>query len=130
MVSNNYRSGLRTEQEGQKFFELLSAPSEGNVFESVGTRGYVLLHIVELRVLADAAMAVVRGLVSWKTAVDGAFAIQTCDVCDAGKRRAVLADGGVGRERNSAATTFFFGKHEETSNEDAVSITKKKTRGV
>jgi hypothetical protein len=38
--------------------------------------GYVV-QITELRVLADAAMAVVRGLVSWETVVDGAFAIQT-----------------------------------------------------
>jgi hypothetical protein len=76
------------------------------VFESVGTRGYVL-RIIELRVLADAAMAVARGPVSWKTAEDDAFAIQACDVCDAGKRRAVLADRRVGRERKSAATTFF-----------------------
>jgi hypothetical protein len=89
-----------------EFFELLSVPPEGNVFESVDTRGNVL-RIIELRVFADAAMAVVRGLVSWETAVDGAFAIQTCDVCDAGKRRAVLASRRVGREWNSAATTFF-----------------------
>ena len=83
-------------------------PPEGNVFESVGTRGYVL-RIIELRVLADATMAIVCELVSRETAVDGAFPIQTCDVCDAGKRRAVLADRRVRRERNSAATTFFFG---------------------
>ena len=81
-------------------------PPEGNVFESVGVCGYVL-RVVELRVLVDATTAVGRGLVSWETAVDGTFAIQTCDVCDTGKRRAVLADRRVRRERNSAATTFF-----------------------
>ena len=111
-----------------EFFELLSVPPEGTVFESVDTRGYVL-RIIELRVFADAAMAVVRGLVSWETAVDGAFAIQTCDVCDAGKRRAVLADRGVGRERNSATTTFFCSTGEQAK-EDAVSIAKTNTRSV
>ena len=80
-------------------------PPEGNVFKPIDIRGYVLL--LKLRELADAAMAVVRVLVAWETAVDDAFAIQTCDVCDAGNRRAVRADGRVRRERNSASTTFF-----------------------
>ena len=48
-------------------------PTEVKMFESEGTRGHVL-RINELRVLAD-AMAVRRGLVSLKTAVDDAFAI-------------------------------------------------------
>ncbi len=61
---------------GRQKFLVFSVPPEGNVFESVVTRGYVL-QITELRVLADTATAVVRGLVSWETAVDGAFAIQT-----------------------------------------------------
>jgi hypothetical protein len=93
------------------------------VFESVDTRRYVLL-LIELGVLADAAMAVGRGLVSWETAVDDAFAIQTCNVCNAGNRRAVLAHRRVGRERNSAATTW------GTSKENAVSITETNTRSV
>ena len=59
--------------------------SEGNVFESVDTREYVLpTGIIELRVLVDTAKAVVRGLVSWRTAVDHAFDITT--TCDAWKR--------------------------------------------
>jgi len=96
------------------------------VFESVDTRGNVL-RITELRILADAAMAVVRGLVSWEAAVDHAFAIQTCDVCNGVNLRAVLADRRVGRERNSATTTFFAARG--TWKEDAVSITEQ-TRGV
>ena len=97
------------------------------MFESVDTRGYVL-HIIELRVLADAAMTVARGLVSWETAVDEAFTVQTCNVCDSGKRRAVLADRRVGRERNRAATTFL--QHGGSSKEDAVSITETNTASV
>ena len=104
MVSNNYWGVLPTAHDGQKLFELLSVPTEGNVLESEGTRGYVL-EITELRVLANAATAVERGLISWETTVDDAFAIVACDVCDAGNRRAVLANTRVGRERNSAATT-------------------------
>jgi hypothetical protein len=89
-------------------------PPEGNVFESVDIRGYVL-RIVEskLRVLANAAMAVARVLVSWETAVDDAFAVQTCDICNSGKHRAVLANRRVRRERNSAATTFFAARWEQ-----------------
>jgi hypothetical protein len=70
-------------------FELVSVPpdSEGNVFESVDIREYVLpTGIIESRVLVDTAKAVVRGLISWQTAVDHAFDTTTCDVCDAGKR--------------------------------------------
>ena len=55
-------------------------------------RGYVL-RINELRVLADAAMDVGRGLVSLKTMVNDVFATQICDVHDAVKRRAVLSEG-------------------------------------
>lgn len=118
MVSNNYRRGLHGQRgKDRQFFELLSVPPEGNVFESVGVCGYVLC-LVELRVFADATAAVGRGLVSWETAVDGTFAIQTCDVCDAGKRRAVLADRRVRRERNSAATTFLL----STTGEQAKSM--------
>jgi hypothetical protein len=96
MVSNNYRRGCADSTGKVENFELLSVGPEGNVFESVDTRGYVL-RITEFRVLAEAAMAVGCGLVSWKTAEDGAFAIQTFDICDAGKQRAVLADRRVGR---------------------------------
>jgi hypothetical protein len=100
-------------------FKLLSVTPEGNVFESVDTHQYVL-RIIELRVLADAAMAVARGLVSWETAVDGAFAMQTCDFCDAGNRRAVLADRRVRRERNSAATTLFAARGEQAKKMQSV----------
>jgi hypothetical protein len=99
--------GFSTALQSQAgIFELLSAHPEGNVFESVDTRWYAL-HAYKLRVLADAAVAVVRELVSGETAVDDAFTITTCNVCDAGERRTVLADTRVGRQRNSAATTFF-----------------------
>ena len=74
-----------------------------NVFESVGAHGYVL----RIKVLADAAMAVGHGLESLETEVNDAFAIQTCNVCNAVKRRAVLANRKVGCERNSLAATFF-----------------------
>jgi hypothetical protein len=76
MVSNNYRRVFGQCQKRHKFLKLLSVTPEGNVFKSVNIRGYVLL-LLKLRVLADAAMAVVRVLVSWETAVDDAFAIQT-----------------------------------------------------
>ena len=66
-------------------------------------------------------MAIGGGFVSWKTAVNDAFAIQTCDVCNAVKRRAVLADGRVGCEGNSATTTYFAA---------LVSITETNTRSA
>jgi len=58
--------------------EHLLLPPEGNVFESIDTRRYIIL-IIELRVLvfADAATAVARALLSWEAPVDDAFPIQT-----------------------------------------------------
>ncbi len=64
MVSNNYRRDCADSAGMAESFELLlSVLPEGNMFESVVTRGYVL-RIFESRVLADAAMAVARGPVS------------------------------------------------------------------
>jgi len=64
-----------------------SLPPEGNVFQSIKPRWYVLrLCIIESRVLADAAMVVERKLVSRETAVDNTFAIQTRDVCNSEER--------------------------------------------
>ena len=90
-----------------EILELLSVPSEGNVFEPVGSRGYVL-RVNELGVLADAAIAIGGRLVSLEAAVNDAFAIQTRDVRDSVKDRAVLADWRVVYEWYSAAAAFFF----------------------
>lgn len=97
------------------------------VFESLDTHEYVF-RIIELRVLANAAVAVGREPISRETAVDGAFAMQTRDVCDAGKRRAVLADRRVGRERKCATTTYFFWGGEQEKGR--WSVLRKQTRGM
>ena len=86
-----------------------SVPSEGNILESINPRRHVL-RIIKLRlrsgVFADAACAVKRGHVSRQAAADDALARQTGNIGNARKRRAVLANGRVGRKRVCAATTF------------------------
>ena len=103
-------------------------PPEGNVFESVGTRGYIL-RIDKLRVLAYATMAVGHRLVFLKTAVNDAFAIQTCDVCDSGKHRAVSLSIGKWGVSGIAQPPLVFAARENRQQECS-QITETKAQNV
>ena len=86
-----------------------SDPREGNVFKSIGTRGHVpRIGELGLRkvILADTTRAIEGGHVSGLAPVDDAFTANTRDIGNAGERRAIPANRGVGREREHAATTL------------------------
>jgi hypothetical protein len=83
--------------------------SQRDVLESKGTRSdFLRISMLILRnvVLADTARAVEGERESGQATMHEAFAAQTGDIRDARDRRAVLANGRVGRQGVHAATTF------------------------